>query len=422
MRSDLFSLGATLYFALTGHVAFRVARFSQLRDAWRGTPTSPRKLVPEIPEALDTLVMSLLRIDVGSRPRSAAEVMERIAPLLATPPDESLRMAGAFLTAPQQVGRDDMVTRMRKQVMRSSRGRGGGFLVIGDEGTGRSRALDTFILEAKLMGGVAVRSGANDASGPFGVARSLVQQVFQDARSTSMAVAQSDPRIWSVLFGEASSPQPGHKPALLDVGRHELPRAEVQAVLRDWFLGVAAQRPLAIAVDDFELIDVPSSALLAALALEAARHRLSYGISLRTESLRGGGPALAVLREQAHPIELAPLTQDQVRQLLAGVFGDVTHLDGLTHQLFELSAGRPRECMAMAQHLVNEGIVEYSGGAFRLPVSIDPSMLPSDLQGSLESKVKELSAPAVMVGRLLSLRHRATQSSTARGSLGRLTR
>lgn len=399
-RSDLFSLGATLYFALTGRVAFPVARFEQLRDAWRGIPVSPRKLLPEIPESLDQLVMSLLRIDAGSRPRSAAEIMDRVAPLMKHPPDESLVVAGAYLTAPQQVGRDDMLMRMRKQVVRSVRGRGGGFIVVGDPGTGRSRALDTFVLEAKLMGAATGRAGATDgASGPMGVARALVAQIHQAAGTTSTAVADESASIRSLLFGDATGPD---RP-LLDVARPELDRAETQQTLRAWLLGIASKRLVALAVDDFEFVDEPSAALLAALSLDAQRHRLVCGVSARPDTLQRAPTALAVLREHTRQIELLPLTQTQVRELLSGVFGDVPHLEALSIQLHQLSRGRPRECMALAQHLVDTGVITYRAGAFQLPAEIDPSLLPTDFNAAAQAQLASLPEHAAALGRLLSL-------------------
>ena len=72
-RSDLFSLGATLYHALTGRTAFPARRFDQLRDLWRSSPLPPSRVVPDIPPAVDELVLALMRIDLGSRPKSAAE-------------------------------------------------------------------------------------------------------------------------------------------------------------------------------------------------------------------------------------------------------------------------------------------------------------------------------------------------------------
>jgi eukaryotic-like serine/threonine-protein kinase len=67
-RTDLFSLGATLYYALTGRTPFAARQFSELRAAWSAEVAPPSRLVPGIPPALDALCTALLRID-PARPR-----------------------------------------------------------------------------------------------------------------------------------------------------------------------------------------------------------------------------------------------------------------------------------------------------------------------------------------------------------------
>ncbi|MDD9944453.1 MAG: serine/threonine-protein kinase [Myxococcales bacterium] len=125
-RADLFALGATLYYALTGKVAYPARTMANLREVWRRTPTPISVLNPEVPAALERLVAALLRVDLHSRPRSAAEVMARLRPLLSEAPDEGLIVAKAHLSAPTLVGRGSEQVRMRKQLLRSARGRGGG--------------------------------------------------------------------------------------------------------------------------------------------------------------------------------------------------------------------------------------------------------------------------------------------------------
>ena len=71
-RCDLYSLGATMYYALTGVPAFPVRTFGQLRDAWRSRPAPITRWVSAVPSLLQDLVLSLLRVDMDSRPKSAA--------------------------------------------------------------------------------------------------------------------------------------------------------------------------------------------------------------------------------------------------------------------------------------------------------------------------------------------------------------
>jgi len=78
-RADLYSLGAAMYYTLTGKNAFPAHDFKMLRQNWRRKPAVPTELLEDIPQALNDLVMSLLQIDATVRPANAAEVMERLS-------------------------------------------------------------------------------------------------------------------------------------------------------------------------------------------------------------------------------------------------------------------------------------------------------------------------------------------------------
>ncbi|HMJ11055.1 MAG TPA: serine/threonine-protein kinase, partial [Polyangiaceae bacterium] len=78
-RADLFSLGATLYYALTGRMAYPAQSFAEMLDAFARKPSPPSTRVADIPPALDELVLSLLATEPALRPRSAYEVMQRLS-------------------------------------------------------------------------------------------------------------------------------------------------------------------------------------------------------------------------------------------------------------------------------------------------------------------------------------------------------
>jgi eukaryotic-like serine/threonine-protein kinase len=418
-RSDLFSLGATLYHALTGRTAFPARSFDQLRDLWRSNPAPPSRVVAGIPAAVDELVLSLLRIDLGSRPKSAAEVMDRLLPLLPHPPDPELNGSRAFLATPQLVGRDEVVIQFRKRAVSTVRSQGGGFILLGAPGTGRSRMLDAFVLEAKLVGASTLRAGVAEAAlGPFGVANALAAQLHAAVPAVSQAVAQDDPKIYAALFGAApananSEPQPA--PLLRDFTLAE-DRAALHAALRAWLLEIARRRPLAIAIDDFDRIDEPSAAWLASLAWEAPEHRLLYAVTLADAAVSGtqsASRALSVLRTHASEIELAPLSLEGTTRLLGSVFGNVPNLQAFSSALHALSAGRPKDCMGLAQSLVNQGAITCAGGTWMLPAAISPGLLPSGVEAALERNVAALNPVArrVLLALALDVRGRLSRAA-----------
>ena len=402
-RADLFALGATLYYALTGTLAYPVRTLAELWGAWRATPTRISILNPEVPAPLDRLIRALLRVDVDSRPRSAAEVMDRLRPLLAEAPSEGLIVAKAHLSAPTLVGRATEQARIRKQLLRSGRGRGGGFLITGEAGTGRSRMLDVFMLEAKLLGCIAARaSGSDGAVGPLGVAHSLVKQLHTAAPVESLAVARRDPAVLQTLF-DSTAATPDKGPALRDFTHGERDPATLQAPLRAWLLGICECRPVALAIDDLEMVDPLSMALLAAVAVEADRRHVSYAASVTSASLEQPAPALAMLAERARPMALRALDPEQATDLLRSVFGDVPNLQSAALQLHASCMGSPRGIMALAQHLVDHGIIRLTNGAWVLPPVIAPDALPASMEGALAQQIGLLSQPALRVARLLAL-------------------
>jgi serine/threonine protein kinase len=82
-RSDLFSLGAVLYFMATGHPPFRAeGALAVLHRICREEHRPVWQTNKEIPDELSDLVDSLLEKKPGRRPATAAEVAARLATLL----------------------------------------------------------------------------------------------------------------------------------------------------------------------------------------------------------------------------------------------------------------------------------------------------------------------------------------------------
>jgi serine/threonine protein kinase len=104
-RTDLFSVGATLYYALTGQRPFAARTLADLNELFRGEPVLVSALVPGTPPALDALIASLLQVDPARRPSSAFEVMQRLAALCGAPLTASSEIAHAYLSLPLLVGR-----------------------------------------------------------------------------------------------------------------------------------------------------------------------------------------------------------------------------------------------------------------------------------------------------------------------------
>jgi formylglycine-generating enzyme required for sulfatase activity len=100
--SDLYGLGATLYALLTGRAPFEGADVSTIWKTLNARPPSPRETAPEIPRALEAVVLRLLDRDPTKRGASAAEVARDLASIEAPPRASraaALAIAGSGLVA-----------------------------------------------------------------------------------------------------------------------------------------------------------------------------------------------------------------------------------------------------------------------------------------------------------------------------------
>jgi len=324
-RSDMYALGATAYYVLTGRNAYPAHNFAQLRDIWRSRPIPPSDIVDVIPEALDNLVMSLLNLDMASRPSSAAEVMERLCDISGTERTEELAVSRAYLATPTLVGRDDSLVQVRRRMIRALSGQGGALLVQGVAGIGRTRFLDASVLEGKLAGATVLRADAGDAwAGDYGVVRALIEQVWEKLPDVVFATVRPHAGVLGHLSPELSQ-RVGQTTLTVFEDRRQL-RPTIQLELRAWLSELSRIKPLVIAIDDFHLLDEPSAAFLAALSHKAASSSLVVICTVETGRKPSAPTALKLFSEYAESIVLRGLSPWHTETLLRSIFGNVPNI------------------------------------------------------------------------------------------------
>ncbi|HVW26837.1 MAG TPA: protein kinase [Polyangiaceae bacterium] len=412
-RTDLYSLGATLYYVLTGRHAYPAKDFEALRERWQLACPHPSEYAPGIPPSLDALVMELLRLDALARPSSAFEVIERLCAIDQTPFDEQLGVAKAYLATPVLTGRDASLAAVRRSLRRVDKGQARALVVTGPSGVGRSRFLAAAVLEAKLRGAIIVQANAHDGrEGDYGVVRALARRLIEETDGGARdAIGDAGPILRSVVPGLAAA-----EATAMD--EPEPARHAVQRALGDWFARVARQRRLALVVDDFHGIDEGSAAALSVLAHGLDRPGLAMLLSVDTTATPLARAATKLLVDSSEIVQLSPLTHELSEELLRSVFGNGPDIGLLAHRIHGLAAGNPRDTLELAQHLVEERTIRYERGAWSVPGAFDARRLPATMAQALEARVAALSPGAREVARALSLAAGQTITLEEVGLLG----
>lgn len=387
-RTDIYSLGATLYFALTGRRPYAVASVPQLLASLQSVPPPPGQLVEDVPPALDALVGDMMQLDATFRPVSAAEVMERLGAIAGLDRAEHRLVSRAYLSTPTLVGRDTALERFRRRLAQARAGAGSAVLVEGPRGVGRSRFLDACVLDAKLAGAIVLRADATDSvSGDYGAARALASQLIDAAPESAKTMTGPDRSVLAALVPalreEADASQEGNP------GRPGL-----QPALRAWFARIAKQRPLVVALDDVHEVDLPSASFVALLAREAGSSPL---VVVATRPTEGGGQkskAIELLEASSRAASLGPLSVQRTERLARALFGDVPNVEAVAARIHAVSGGLPRNVMHLAQHLVDAKIARYDAGTWVLPRELGDGDLPADMTAARAARVAACSEGA----------------------------
>jgi hypothetical protein len=406
-RVDLFSLGATLYFALTGKQPSSARDFADVTVAAQRKPLPPSRIVPDIPKALDGLVLSMLDPNPALRPRSAFEVMQRLAALAHLHESEPTNVAKAYLATPELVGRDAILTRLRQRCGEASGGQGGTVIIEGQAGMGRSRVLDVCALWAKTLGAIVLKTrGSSAHSSERPLSRQLAEQLiaalpFAGIRKLRNAISDFD-----ALFEDDPIDASEHTAVLEQSqrkcrlrrgdARNGKRRQEQVAVARA--IQLASQdHPMVVAIDDATNSDAEGLSMLAELSFDAAAHRLLLVV---TWAAREGDErpynlqrerAENHIRERAECLLLEHLSLTQSTQLLSSVFGDVPNIALLGDRIHAVSAGNPGTTLEIAQWLVARNLVKYEAGNWALPNSLHAAELPTCAAEALRARKATLS-------------------------------
>ncbi len=420
-RTDLYALGALLYWLVSGVHAYPARNLRDLPNRWeRGFAPASQELaraaradLPPLPAELDALIESLLSKDPRARPGSAGELYERLGVAAGLSEQDVKGGAGPGLPTPALVGRARELSHFQRALKQSAAGAGKVTLVSGERGSGRSRVLAELALEARLRGGAVLFAQADRCHGQHGLGQVLTKQALtvlpEQARRAGLPHADALAPLTEELAGGAASSRTQSVALMAGDGAAQLANAFVSFLSE-----LSRDVPLVILVDDAERLDEDSAALLLALAAAAKEARILLGISLTFDAFTHGSPRIRALRSHAKKLPLAALDGAQTRELLHSLFGDVPHLPRLAEKVQRATQGIPARIVSLAEQMLRLDLVSYVDGTWLLPQELPEALLLQDAGRDLEARLARLTPAARDLAARLSLHEGATTHELVR--------
>jgi hypothetical protein len=322
--ADMYAFGIMLFRALTG----------QLLERRADMPARPSLFTTGVPPLLDELCVELLDFDPSARP-TAREVLTRLGARSGT---------GARRREPRPtfVGRRDELARIADAFARSRRAP----VVLaleGPSGIGKTALLAEFLAEVReraeaplVLTGRCYEHEGIPYKAIDGVMDALSEHLaeVEDRRRLELP---PNAHLLALLFPALRRLEALHEPRDAVMPEPDDPyemRRGAERVGRALLARLAGERPVVIAIDDFQWTDADSVTFLRALVRPPEAPRLLLVLSSRT------GVTLP-MGEDVQRIAVEPLPADDARVLAAHLLGDVAATPASAESIVAEAGGNP---------------------------------------------------------------------------------
>ena len=325
---------------------------------------------------------------------SQIQSLEPLRPQVPRPSASSAALAA--LVTPRHVGRKDELETLLADLKSSRREGVKAVLVSGEEGTGKTRLLQTFRGLAWVKG-ARVAIGRCHSAGAFcGPFHDIMLRLAGPglARSHSEKILGPDKAMLQHFFPALSSRgvPPGVSGASLAAGVED-PGALFRAV-GEAFRRAAADAPLVIGIEDMHWADGGTNRLISALLKRLGPPnpaRVLFVFTVRPDEAQAEFTTGLRTHPLVRQMALQPLTEAETVELIRSVTADIDIQPDLLTRLVAASEGNPRFAVEAARSVVESGGVPSD------------EEVPRSLRAAFQSRLTRLSKPARDVARCVAL-------------------
>jgi len=409
-RSDLYSLGAVLYEAVTGKPPFAGEDsvkiiFSHIHDY----PVSPDRLNPKVSPALSECVMKLLEKDPEKRYRSAADLIKVFRDVA----EQSLRETAPPAQKPvpvvpspspitrkeiQLIDRVEEMNRLREAVDRAVQGEGGLLFLRGEAGIGKTRLTRELGAYARLRGMNVLYGRCPALLTMTGIPPYILwSEVIRDYLQGS--TAEQLYRVIGFYPGEVLKLVPdlrqrlGAVPQSIQIDpEHE--RDRLFEAVSQFITNVSKEAPLLVVLDDLQWTDQSSLLLTHYLARGVSREPLLLLGAYRDSEVDEKHPLSPVLTElnrerllQAVPLKRMSLNDvtEMIKQILEQ--DDVPkEFCQLVHQK---TGGNPFFVEEVIKSLMEQELILREGNRWKIK-EVSGIEFPETVKGVVKARIGRL--------------------------------
>ncbi len=397
-RADLYALGVMLYELTAGRLPFTgddpLAIISQHLNV---APISPRWYKPQIPEALDAIILKLLAKDSAERFPSARELQAALETVMPAPGSVPAAASVSLLdkiVRGKLIGREKELAELRGYYDAARAGTGRLVLIGGEPGIGKTRLVEELAVYARLLEGTVLTGRCYEQEGALAYLPFIeaFRQYLHTRSSDQLRTELVNARDIVKLLPEVQAlvePQPTRAVLTAEEERLQL----FDSVAR-FMENIARETPLVLVLDDLHWADKATLQLLQHLARETRRARILIVGTFRDTELDTAHPldeALVELNRErlVTRIPLRRLPRESTEALLAAMFQEEITPEFL-QAVYGETEGNPFFIEEVCKSLIDEGKLYFEDGRWRRP-GIEELEIPQSVKSAIGRRVKKLS-------------------------------